>query len=64
MKTVIIFGGSGFIGSNIVRRLSKLGYKIIIPTSNTEKASKLKICGEIGQILPINLRSLDLDILN
>ena len=37
-KTVVIFGGSGFIGSYIVRRLSKLGYRIIIPTSNSNKA--------------------------
>ena len=57
-KTVVIFGGSGFIGSYIVRRLSKLGYRIIIPTSNLNKAIKLKISGEVGQILPLNLKSL------
>ena len=57
-KTVVIFGGSGFIGSYIVRRLSKLGYRIIIPTSNLNKARKLKISGEVGQILPLNLKSL------
>ena len=57
-KTVVIFGGSGFIGSYIVRRLSKLGYRIIIPTSNSNKAIKLKISGEVGQILPLNLKSL------
>ncbi len=57
-KTVVIFGGSGFIGSYIVRRLSKLGYRIIIPTSNLNKAIKLKINGEVGQILPLNLKSL------
>ena len=57
-KTVVIFGGSGFIGSYIVRRLSKLGYRIIIPTSNSNKAIKLKISGEVGQILTLNLKSL------
>ena len=57
-KTVVIFGGSGFIGSYIVRRLSKLGYRIIIPTSNSNKAIKLKISGEVGQILPLNLKFL------
>ena len=31
MKTVLIFGGSGFIGKNIVHRVAKKGYKIIIP---------------------------------
>ena len=54
-KTVTIFGGSGFIGNHIVRRLSKLGYRIILPTSNLTKTSKLKIYGHVGQILPIKV---------
>ena len=57
IKTVVIFGGSGFIGGYIVRRLSKLGYRIIIPTSSFTKANKLKIMGDVGQILPISFSS-------
>ena len=57
IKTVVIFGGSGFIGGYIVRRLSKLGFRIIIPTSSFNKANKLKIMGNVGQILPISFNS-------
>ena len=57
IKTVVIFGGSGFIGGYIVRRLSKLGYRIIVPTSSLVKANKLKVMGNVGQILPISFNS-------
>lgn len=57
IKTVVIFGGSGFIGPYIVRRLSKLGYRIIIPTSSFDKANRLKVMGNVGQILPISFNS-------
>ena len=57
IKTVVIFGGSGFIGGYIVRRLSKLGYRIIVPTSSFIKANKLKVMGNVGQILPISFHS-------
>jgi dTDP-glucose 4,6-dehydratase len=35
MKTILITGGSGFIGSNTIRFLSGFGYKIINVDSNT-----------------------------
>ena len=54
-KTLLIFGGSGFIGSYIVRRLSKLGFRIIIPTSKPSKSKHLKLSGSVGQVLPIKL---------
>ena len=50
MKTVCIFGGSGFLGKYIIRRLSKFDYKIIIPTSNIYKSYNLKIYGNILKI--------------
>ena len=56
-KTVVIFGGSGFIGGYIIRRLSKLGYRIIVPTSSFAKTSKLKVMGDVGQIIPISFNS-------
>ena len=31
MKTVVIFGGSGFVGRHIIRIIAKNGHKIIIP---------------------------------
>ena len=31
MKSIVIFGGAGFVGKHILRRLAKNGYKIIVP---------------------------------
>ena len=59
MKTIVIFGGSGFIGSYIVRRLAKLGFRVIVPTSNLTRVLKLKIYGDVGQVVGIKL-----DLLN
>ena len=59
MKTVCIFGGSGFLGKHIVRRLSKFNYKIIIPTSKISNTSSLKIYGNQGQIIPIEINNND-----
>ena len=58
MKTVLIFGGSGFIGQNIARRMAKNGYKIIIPYQGHVDAAKLRFIGDVGQISPIKFYSL------
>lgn len=49
-KRVVIFGGTGFIGKHIVRRLAAAGYLIRIFTRDQEKAACLKLCGNLGQI--------------
>ena len=58
MKTVLIFGGSGFVGKHIIRRLAKNGYKIIIPHNNQANEAKLRLLGTTGQIIPVRFRSL------
>ena len=30
IKTILITGGTGFLGSNIIKRLLELGYEIIL----------------------------------
>ena len=42
MKIITIFGGSGFIGTNIVKRLIKTGFIVRVITSNRETANRLK----------------------
>ena len=59
MKTVVIFGGSGFIGQNIIRRLSKQGYCIIVPYQSPTKEAKLRLYGSVGQIVPLKFRDLN-----
>jgi uncharacterized protein YbjT (DUF2867 family) len=42
MKTVIIFGGSGFIGRSLIAKLLKQNFRIKIITRDLEKSSYLK----------------------
>ncbi len=58
-RQIAIFGGSGFIGRHIVRRLAPEGWLIRVPTRDVDKALILKPAGNIGQIVPIacNIRS-------
>ena len=64
MKTVVIFGGSGFIGQNIARRIAKNGYKIIVPYQRSINEAKLKLFGNVRQIIPIKFTNIqDLSII-
>jgi len=48
-----VFGGSGFLGRHLVRRLATAGWQVQIAARDIEKAALLKPCGEIGQIVPL-----------
>lgn len=52
-KTVCIFGGTGFIGRQIVRELAQRGFRIKIATRIPESAYFLKPCGSVGQVVPV-----------
>ena len=59
MKTVVIFGRSSFIGQHIIRRIAKIGYRIIIPHQQQTNEEKLRLLGIIGQIIPLRFRSFN-----
>ncbi|WP_338049986.1 complex I NDUFA9 subunit family protein [Rhodopila globiformis] len=48
-----VFGGSGFIGRYVVKRLAQQGYIVRIAGRNTEAARPLKPMGAVGQIVPL-----------
>lgn len=49
-KLITIFGGSGFVGKQVVRRLVRDGYRIRVVTRNPNLHLDLKPLGEVGQI--------------
>ena len=61
MKTVLIFGGSGFVGKHIIHRIAKNGYKIVVPHQNQVNEAKLRLFGTTGQIVPIRFQSIKED---
>ncbi len=57
-KLVTVFGGSGFAGRYLVKRLASTGARIRIAVRRPDDAMFLKPMGKVGQIMPIqaNLR--------
>ena len=53
LKVVTIFGGSGFLGRHVVKRLAKRGWRVRIATRNPGDALFLKTAGAVGQIVPV-----------
>lgn len=51
-QVITVFGGSGFIGRHLIRRLAKSGAVIRIATRTPGKANFLKTAGAVGQIVP------------
>ena len=50
-KLVTVFGGSGFIGSQVVRALARnKGVRIRVAVRNVGRGYKLRMLGDVGQI--------------
>ena len=59
MKSIIIFGGSGYVGQNLIRSFVKKDYKIIIPYQRQIDEAELRLPGSVGQIIPFHFSSLE-----
>ena len=57
-RIVTVFGGSGFVGRNVVRVLAKHGWRIRAACRRPDLAGHLQPMGRVGQIHPVqaNLR--------
>lgn len=52
MKTCLVTGASGGIGSEIAKALAKTGYRVLLQGRNTEKLEKVSLCiGENTEII-------------
>ena len=47
---VTVFGGSGFLGRNVVRALAKCDYRVRVAVRRPELAGYLQPLGRVGQI--------------
>ncbi len=56
---ITVFGGSGFLGRHLVRRLADRGARINVAVRDPEAALYLKPMGAVGQVTPVaaNLRN-------
>lgn len=56
-KLVTIFGGSGFIGRHLVRRMTAQGWRVRVAVRDAEKATFLKVAGRVGQVslIPVSI---------
>jgi uncharacterized protein YbjT (DUF2867 family) len=50
---VTVFGGSGFLGRHLIRRLAAEGHIIRVAVRDPEGALFLKVMGKIGHIVPV-----------
>jgi uncharacterized protein YbjT (DUF2867 family) len=61
MRTVTIFGGSGFVGRYLVQKLAQNGDLIRVAVRNPVAARFLQPLGEVGQITPLQVSVLSSD---
>ncbi|WP_373355579.1 complex I NDUFA9 subunit family protein [Pseudoroseicyclus sp. CXY001] len=50
---VTIFGGSGFLGRHIARRLAKEGWRVRVAVREPEEAGFVRQYGVVGQVVPV-----------
>ena len=52
-RVATVFGGAGFIGRHLVRRLAQRDWRVRVASRNPKRALFLKPSGAVGQIAPI-----------
>jgi NADH dehydrogenase len=60
-ELITIFGGSGFVGTQVVQLLARAGYRIRVAVRRPDLAGHVKPLGSVGQVVPIqaNVRNMD-----
>ena len=50
---VTVFGGSGFVGTQVVRALARQGWRVKVAVRRPNLAQDLRLNGDVGQIQPV-----------
>jgi len=60
-ELVTIFGGSGFVGTQLVQLLAHQGFRIRVAVRRPDLAGHLRPLGDVGQVVPIqaNVRNAE-----
>lgn len=58
---VTIFGGSGFVGTQIVQLLARAGFRVRVAVRRPDLAGHVKPLGGVGQIMPMQANVRDRD---
>ncbi|KAI5479490.1 hypothetical protein MNV49_003432 [Pseudohyphozyma bogoriensis] len=48
-----VFGATSFLGRYLVSKLAKNGTQVVVPYRNADEARHLKVCGDLGQVVPM-----------
>src|SRR5690606_27577122 len=59
MRLVTVFGGSGFIGTQLVQALARRGYRVRVAVRRPDLAGHLRPLGAVGQIQPVQANIRD-----
>lgn len=53
MRLVTIYGGSGFLGRHIARRMAKAGWRVRVAVRRPHEAGFVRTYGTVGQVEPV-----------
>ena len=56
---ITVFGGSGFVGSQVVQDLARRGWRIRVAVRRPDRAYKLQTSGHVGQIQAVRCDATD-----
>ena len=60
-QLVTVFGGAGFVGTQVVQALAQKGYRIRVAVRRPDLAGHVRMFGGVGQVVPIQANVRDPD---